>query len=45
MFKYRNFVSNVYAYDLSDKEIYYISTDKEIMNLHQKSGQKVKRHF
>ena len=32
MFKYRNFVSNVYAYDLSDKKIYYISTDKEIIS-------------
>ena len=31
MFKYRNFVTNVYSYDLSDKEIYYISTDKEII--------------
>jgi len=32
MFKYKNNLKDVYCYELSDKEIYYISTKKEIIN-------------
>ena len=41
MFKYRNFVTNVYSYDLSDKEIYYISTDKEVIRYENGIGNNI----